>query len=403
MVAELRGMSQADCLPPIVATEEVEAPAADWGMTGRTAEARRSAYINVTTGREEEKGGHLNVADGIEDRPSGSYPDMLGDSVRPGSHYETGDSEFLDTALLGNRPAEKQKDDVELKSSEKKMTVSKESIGLIKEYTSEPAVPMPDNVNTSTKDSYNGLLAAELEIQRLRAILLQELRSAKKVLVSSVRSLDTLEESTGRGSRQSGHLEKLEELLLSPPAASQPGPTSPLSVGVTKPNQSSPLSSGHFSGTPSPGSELLVRLRLEIDQVKEERRRAQLLWSKEREALVGQLSRAREAGGQESKGDGVEQKLKSILSVLQSLNTMVSTAWSSVKAYYPDDRNAPQDISEAVLGRLVLDALEAAYDPGSRQVEVFLFLALLYKSTREYERKTAGESLARALQVTDSL
>ena len=82
---------------------------------------------------------------------------------------------------------------------------------------------------------------------------------------------------------------------------------------------------------------------------------------------------------------------------------MVLASLSTEKAFYPDDRNAPQDISEAVLGRLVLDALEAAYDPSSRQVEVFLFLALLYKSTREYERKTAGEALARALQATDSL
>ena len=56
-----------------------------------------------------------------------------------------------------------------------------------------------------------------------------------------------------------------------------------------------------------------------------------------------------------------------------------------------------QSIRPAVLGRLVVEAVEAAWDPVSQQVEVLSFLALLHSSTWEKERQAADNLLSAAL------
>ena len=75
----------------------------------------------------------------------------------------------------------------------------------------------------------------------------------------------------------------------------------------------------------------------------------------------------------------VEEKIREVLAMLRSLNTM--------------------NISEEVLGRMVVEAVEQAYDPVVGEVAVFRFLALLYRSTRDYERKAANSMLERAIKA----
>ena len=59
-----------------------------------------------------------------------------------------------------------------------------------------------------------------------------------------------------------------------------------------------------------------------------------------------------------------------------------------------------QNISPSVLGRLVLGAVEEAYDPVAGEVAVFRFLTILYHSTREQERLAAGSLLTQAVEAT---
>ena len=170
--------------------------------------------------------------------------------------------------------------------------------------------------------------------------------------------------------RRSLHTEMLEQLLLtpvhekemdnrltltnsSPPAHHQRTPTSPLphQRGSTSPlphhqrAPTSPLSvaasSGHFSATPSPGSELLARLRSEtvsitncsllllrseVDLLREERQAATEAWALERKALEKQLVEARRGVRQVDRRRSVEEQLRDILTVIRSLNTLVSSA-----------------------------------------------------------------------------
>ena len=62
-----------------------------------------------------------------------------------------------------------------------------------------------------------------------------------------------------------------------------------------------------------------------------------------------------------------------------------------------------QKVSNDILGKLVVDAVEKAYDEVKGEVQVFRFLNLLYHSTRDYERKSADSLLSDALDaVKDS-
>jgi len=79
----------------------------------------------------------------------------------------------------------------------------------------------------------------------------------------------------------------------------------------------------------------------------------------------------------------IEEKIKEILTVLKSLNSM--------------------KISNEILGTLVLEAVEKAYDDSKGEVQVFEFLNILYQSSREYERQSADNLLSEALgAVRDS-
>ena len=81
----------------------------------------------------------------------------------------------------------------------------------------------------------------------------------------------------------------------------------------------------------------------------------------------------------------IEEKIREVLAMLRSLNTM--------------------NISEEVLGKMVVEAVEQAYDPVAGEVAVFRFLAILYRSTRDYERKAANSMLEMAIEAVgeDSL
>ena len=234
-------------------------------------------------------------------------------------------------------------------------------------------------------------------------------------------SLNTTTSSAG--DRRSMHTEMLEQLLLapvkerdgrelegrlarpptspplpyhqrastSPPLPYQRAPTSPLSVAA---------SSGHFSATPSPGSELLARLRSEVDLLREERQAASERWARERRALERQLLEARDGGREAERRRSVEEQLRDILTVVRSLNSMVGngmTLYQLQRKMYI----SVQDISEEVLGRMVVEAVEQAYDPVSDEVAVFRFLLLLYNSTREYEKLAADLMLEKALKASE--
>ena len=75
----------------------------------------------------------------------------------------------------------------------------------------------------------------------------------------------------------------------------------------------------------------------------------------------------------------IEEKIRDVLAMLRSLNTM--------------------KISEEVLGRMVVEAVEKAFDPVAGEVAIFRFLALLYRSTRDFERKAAESMLDKSLRI----
>ena len=149
-------------------------------------------------------------------------------------------------------------------------------------------------------------------------------------------------------------------------------------------------SSGHFSAgskvsSPSPpGQEGAGKLRRELESLRKRHSQEQRDWRDERQGLVDQLVKRR-GGCQEEEISRnlqislVEEKIREVLAMLRSLNTM--------------------NISEEVLGRMVVEAVEKAYDPEAGEVAVFRFLALLYRSTRDYERKTADSMLEQAIKA----
>ena len=70
-------------------------------------------------------------------------------------------------------------------------------------------------------------------------------------------------------------------------------------------------------------------------------------------------------------------KIKEVLDVPRILNTI--------------------NISKALLGRLVLDAVEKANESVIGEMGVFRFLSLLYQSTKDQERQVANTMLTQAL------
>ena len=135
----------------------------------------------------------------------------------------------------------------------------------------------------------------------------------------------------------------------------------------------------------------------------------------------------------------IEQRIKEILAVLKSLNSMVRliviidiisfephclserlclfmiyqmyttfvdylslsalsqllTNHHTVLTKYPTF----QRISPRILGSMVISAVEAAYDTERGEVDVAVFLNLLFSETREYERQKAESILSEAMEA----
>lgn len=58
-----------------------------------------------------------------------------------------------------------------------------------------------------------------------------------------------------------------------------------------------------------------------------------------------------------------------------------------------------QRISPRILGSMVISAVEAAYDTDRGEVDVAVFLNLLFSETREYERQKAESILSEAMEA----
>ena len=129
----------------------------------------------------------------------------------------------------------------------------------------------------------------------------------------------------------------------------------------------------------------------------------------------------------------IEQRIREILAVLKSLNSMVSFrpfTFKSPRDYFYDCPSvctflrsssthivtslsliikfklknltkcfSLQRISPRILGSMVISAVEAAYDEARGEVDVAVFLNLLFSETREYERQKAESILTEAMEA----
>ena len=162
----------------------------------------------------------------------------------------------------------------------------------------------------------------------------------------------------------------------------------------------------------SPGEtqeSLIARLRREIDSLKAKFSKADKDWTAEKQDLMMEISRIQSNQPQISSSyvedinqekhrlAVIEQKIKEILTVLKSLNSMVRICVGRFWSYsYP---GSFQKISNKVLGSLVVNAVESAYNADRGEVDVVRFLHLLYESTRDYERNKADNLLTDALEA----
>ena len=156
-------------------------------------------------------------------------------------------------------------------------------------------------------------------------------------------------------------------------------------------------SSGHFSAgsglSKSPGeagTSLVHRLRREIDGLKSKMTEAERDWEEERQRLLAQDLRQ-----ERLRLAVIEQKIKEILSVLKSLNSMVGST-ELIKIIY-EYLNILQKISQRRMGSMVVAAVEEAYDSQKGEVDVYKFLTILYSKSRDHERRAADTILSDAL------
>ena len=126
------------------------------------------------------------------------------------------------------------------------------------------------------------------------------------------------------------------------------------------------------------------RLRRELEQLRKRQEAEQREWNEERKGLRNELGRWREEeegrlelSRERLRLSMIEEKIKEVLGMLRCLNTM--------------------SVPSQVVGRMVVEAVEKAWDPVSAQVQVFPFLAILYKSTRDWEEMEAESNLTSAL------
>lgn len=97
----------------------------------------------------------------------------------------------------------------------------------------------------------------------------------------------------------------------------------------------------------------------------------------------------------------LEEKIKEVLTMLRSLNSMVIQRQFSLWVCFLSLFNF-QNISPKTLGKLVLDAVERSVDSLSGEIQVFKFLNHLYHSARDYERMSAESMIHIALQQVEA-
>ncbi len=99
----------------------------------------------------------------------------------------------------------------------------------------------------------------------------------------------------------------------------------------------------------------------------------------------------------------LEEKIREVLTMLRSLNSMVlkTQIWSKIEPnLFVSFRF--QNISPKTLGKLVLDAVERSVDSVTGEIQVFKFLNHLYHSARDYERMSAESMIHIALQAVEA-
>ena len=98
----------------------------------------------------------------------------------------------------------------------------------------------------------------------------------------------------------------------------------------------------------------------------------------------------------------LEEKIKEVLHMLRSLNSMVNNS-KFLKAFLIWLQNLLlQNISPKTLGKLVLDSVERSVDPITEEIQVFKFLNHLYHAARDYERISAENMIHSALQAVEA-
>ncbi len=93
----------------------------------------------------------------------------------------------------------------------------------------------------------------------------------------------------------------------------------------------------------------------------------------------------------------LEEKIKEVLIMLRSLNSMVRSKNEQVKTRLSECETFRQNISSRTLGKLVLDAVQRSVDPLTKEVQVFKFLNHLYHSVRDFERLTTENQVSNVL------
>jgi len=398
-----------------------------------------------------------NLVSELKEMSQTKYP-TIPSNIYSGSTCSFNDTTHLDLGI----EEELERSHESISGVQKDLTSTQKQLKDISKHL-EPKESIREDLNM--KEAYKALLKTEKEIEKLRKSLLCELKSTKDVLISSLRNVQDLEieskkvpqlelridelerslfiKNSGKQSKLSS--EQIDDSFLFTSSESEqddsssklldqsipedeilfgglPGTSTDLglpprppsvrskdkSVRSTTPNSEKDVlsptpSSGHYSAgstsflSKSPGDKtesVIPRLRSEIDHLKKRFSQSERDWAEERNSLLSELNRRKEDFGDSSsvvqdlreerlRLSQIEEKIKEILQVLKSLNSM--------------------KVSNDILGKLVLDAVEKAYDEVKGEVQVFRFLNLLYHSTRDYERKSADSLLSDALDaVKDS-
>ena len=100
----------------------------------------------------------------------------------------------------------------------------------------------------------------------------------------------------------------------------------------------------------------------------------------------------------------LEEKIKEVLHMLRSLNSMVKLVFKmwTCDTFIWLQSLLLQNISPKTLGKLVLDSVERSIDPITEEIQVFKFLNHLYHAARDYERISAENMIHSALQAVEA-